>query len=302
MNDNHHRHQHHHHHPSVRGQSQLVRPQYSQGLMLQDDDLTQAVDYARELSQLLFRSLLGGGVVYGLAVKLHFDGCKTTVSVAPGLALDTSGQPIQVPERQAIELGKHGDDLSRPRWIVIRRHEQPFMPRGLACNPEDDAHSSVYTRLHDGFEIGLVEAEAREGACGCALPGEGEDIETARQACFAPYLQGDAVGGVGSGWVVLGYFANIEQAKEQPEARKDGVSADHRVRRFIRPALLPDPLWGAPAAGNAAGASPAAPGGSPGVDPAKPKEAAGGAQAGSGAATGGADAGPAPEAPAGSAQ
>jgi hypothetical protein len=293
MNDNHHRH--HHHHPSVRGQSQLVRPQFSQGLMLQDDDLTQAVDYSRELNQLLFRSLLGGGVVCGLAVKLHFDGCKASISVASGLALDNSGQPIHVPERQAIELGKHGDDLSRPRWIVIRRQENPFMPRGLACNPEDDAHSSVYTRLHDGFEIGLVDEDASAGATGCALPAEGVDAETARRACFAHHLQGDAVGDGGSGWVVLGYFANIEQAKEQPEARKDGVSADHRVRRFIRPALLPDPLWAVPAANQAAGTTPS-------VGPATSTGPTGAATAAGGPATAGTNAKTAPETPGGLAE
>jgi hypothetical protein len=306
MNDRHHDHHHHHghhhheHHHAVRGQSQLVWPQYSQGLMLQDDDLTQAVDYARELSQLLFRSLLGCGVVCGLEVRLHFDGCHATLGIAPGVALDATGQPVHVPEHQTIQLGKHDGDLSRPHWIVIRRQEQSFMPRGLASNPEDDAGSTVYTRKRDGFEIRLVDEEDRKGACGCAVPGAGNDNAAARQDCFALHLQGASDCGCSSAWVVLGYFASINQARELPEARKDGVSADHRVRRFIRPALLEDPLWGNAVAPGTAGTLPAAPAAGPDPEPAKAGEAAeadGGAKAAATPAADGAEAGAAPETP-----
>lgn len=232
-----------HNHLSVRGHSELVRPQYSQGLMLQDDDLTQAVDYSRGLNQLLFRSLLGCGVVCGLEVKLHDDGCATTISISSGLALDGSGLPIHVHEGQTLKLGGHCDDLSKPRWIVVRRHEHLSSPRGLACNPEDDAHSTVYTRLRDGFEITMVGGEGREGACGCKVPEKGEGNDAARAKCFEHHLHGDCDCCCSATWVVLGYFANIEEARKLPEAGKDGVSADYRVRKFIRPALLPDPLW-----------------------------------------------------------
>jgi hypothetical protein len=236
-----------HQHHSVRGQSQLVRPHYSQGLMLQDDDLTQAVDYARDLNKLVLHKLLGCGVVCGLEVRLHNDGCKVWISVASGLALDGSGQPIEVAEPQTIELGKKCEDLSTERWILIRRQEQSCMPRGLACNPEDDAHATVYTRVRDGYEIRLVDKDGRAGACGCEVPQKGQDNDSARNACFARRLGGDCDCGCGSAWVVLGYFANIKADKDtDPAKAKDGLSADHRVRKFIRPALESDPLWPKP--------------------------------------------------------
>jgi len=236
-----------HQHHSVRGQSQLVRPHYSQGLMLQDDDLTQAVEYARNLNKLVFHKLLGCGVVCGLEVRLHNDGCKVWISVGSGLALDGSGEPVEVTEPQTIELGKKCEDLSTERWVLIRRQEQSCMPRGLSCNPEDDAHATVYTRLRDGFEIRLVDKDGRAGACGCERPKDGQGNDSARNACFAQRLGGDCDCGCGSAWVVLGYFANIKADKDtDPAKSKDGLRADHRVRKFIRPALEVDPLWPKP--------------------------------------------------------
>src|SRR5690349_7118341 len=73
----------------------LTRPRYSPGLILEDSDLTAAVDYTRELNRLLFRSLFGCGVVCGLKVSLDED-CGLTVMVAPGLALDGCGDPLQL--------------------------------------------------------------------------------------------------------------------------------------------------------------------------------------------------------------
>ena len=53
----------------VTGSSTLVRPRFSPGLLLRDDDLKVGVDYTRELSRLMFRSLFGCGVICGLKVE-----------------------------------------------------------------------------------------------------------------------------------------------------------------------------------------------------------------------------------------
>ena len=68
----------------------LERPRYSPGLILEDSDLTAAVDYTRGLSRLLFRNLFGCGVICGLTVKIDTD-CGLNVTVSPGLALDGCG-------------------------------------------------------------------------------------------------------------------------------------------------------------------------------------------------------------------
>ncbi|MEI9852768.1 MAG: hypothetical protein WDN24_20060 [Sphingomonas sp.] len=61
---------------------QIERPLYAPGLILQDSDLTAAVDYTRELNRLLFRTLFGCGVICGLRVGIRED-CGLTVTIAP---------------------------------------------------------------------------------------------------------------------------------------------------------------------------------------------------------------------------
>jgi len=77
----------------------LERPRYSPGLILEDSDLTAAVDYTRALNRLLFRSLFGCGVVCGLTVSIGTD-CGLQVTVAPGLALDGCGDPLHLAGRR----------------------------------------------------------------------------------------------------------------------------------------------------------------------------------------------------------
>jgi hypothetical protein len=83
----------------------LERPRYSPGLILEDSDLTAAVDYTRALNRLLFRSLFGCGVVCGLTVSVGTD-CGLQVTVAPGLALDGCGDPLHLAGPVTLELGR----------------------------------------------------------------------------------------------------------------------------------------------------------------------------------------------------
>ena len=80
------------------GSSGIERPLFSPGLLLEDEDLTAGVNYTRELSRLLFRSLFGCGVICGLEVKgeLFCKRQQLRVTVGPGLALDGAGNPMQV--------------------------------------------------------------------------------------------------------------------------------------------------------------------------------------------------------------
>src|SRR4051794_19866432 len=75
----------------------LERPRYSSGLILEDRDLTAAVEYTRDLNRLLFRNLFGCGVICGLIVKVD-EHCGLRVTVGAGLALDGCGDAVQVPK------------------------------------------------------------------------------------------------------------------------------------------------------------------------------------------------------------
>lgn len=155
---------------STKVPSTLVRPQYSQGLLLNDDDLTQAVDYTRELNRLLFRSLLGYGVISGLLVKPSMPCGKLEITVEPGVALDCHGDALHLPAdcKIGVNTACTTPPLSR-LWVVARRHQKYCAPRGVVCAPDDDDAASAFTRIHDGVEIAVIK-EWPACVCGCKPP------------------------------------------------------------------------------------------------------------------------------------
>jgi hypothetical protein len=90
---------------TAEGRGSLVRPRFTPGLLLLDEDLTAGVDYTRELSRLLFRNLFGCGVICGLTVTgKEATGRCLTVDVNCGLALDCVGDPVQVRQPQSLTI------------------------------------------------------------------------------------------------------------------------------------------------------------------------------------------------------
>src|SRR4051794_32453662 len=109
---------------SNQGYVGLVRPHYSAGLLLQDDDLTLGVTYTRALSRLMFRTLFGCGVLCGLRVKdPKSDQCHPfSVSIEKGVALDCVGDPIEVP---ALALKVDCDKtVGNIVWVALRKREK----------------------------------------------------------------------------------------------------------------------------------------------------------------------------------
>lgn len=152
----------------ITGTSSLVRPRYSPGLLLEDADLTQAVDYTRDLSRLLFRSLFGCGVICGLTVSVDPVKCnKLRVSIAPGVALDSAGDPVQLTSAQTFTIDLSClREIPRSICVVLRHWDRSCLPRSAACTDDDDANT-VATRIHEGFELRLIGGPCPKGACGC---------------------------------------------------------------------------------------------------------------------------------------
>lgn len=224
--------------------STLVRPQYSPGLLLNDDDLTQAVDYTRELSRMLFKSLLGCGVICGLLVDKEIVCGKLVVKVAPGVALDCHGDPVHVAKPADVTIDPAcGVDVPSRLWVLLRRYDKHCAPRAAVCSPDDDDDAaSVCTRIRDGFEVSVAGA-VPACACNCPPPQDPNDDpapeDPAGGADFGPchddHYAGKCSccgGDCACEWIVL--------------ARLDRSTADmwtvsHAVRRFIRPVLMADP-------------------------------------------------------------
>jgi hypothetical protein len=160
------------------GDGSLVRPRYTPGLMLQDDDLTAAVTYTRELNRLLFRSLLGCGVICGLEVVCDDNCGKLTIAIAPGLALDCCGDPVALAATQTFVLDPSCKPLPDSMCIVLRGHDRSCLPRSSACDT-----GCTTTRINEGWELRIL-TDCPECGCGCTPP-KAVDVRTAAPAAAA---------------------------------------------------------------------------------------------------------------------
>lgn len=255
------------------GNSGLVRPRYAPGQMLQDDDLTQAVTYTRELDRLLFRSLLGCGVICGLVVSVEEKCGKVVITVAPGVALDCAGDALQLPAAQSFVLDPGCKPLPEPPdsiCVVLRGHDRSCMPRSGSCGCDDDAGM---TRINEGYELRLV-TNCPDCGCGCASkvtpvaaaaptlpPVVAGGHKPARKAataamastgggapavdcacvdpadpCYADHYAAKCSCCTDCEWVTLARVFHTTL----PNASVQTWEVDHSVRRLIRPVLMRD--------------------------------------------------------------
>jgi hypothetical protein len=254
----------------------LERPLYAPGLILEDADLTAAVDYTRQLNRLLFGALFGCGVICGLTVTVDTD-CDLQVTVDPGLALDGCGDPIQLVRPATLTLGRAdhvlpGRDGEPPErksfWITLCGKEKPCAKRALVCDGDGFDAASAPTRARSLAEVsisfdrpdcicecrprppgdrtpfdvdGFVEAllpkrmRVREGQDETPEPREDpcQTDHNTRVACAADCGCGSACSCGCCVLLALVYWFEAEQAW--------GV-IHNGVRRFVRPAMLPDPM------------------------------------------------------------
>src|SRR5262245_26027931 len=104
----------------IRSLSSLVRPKYSPGLLLQDDDLTAAVSYTRNLSRLMFRTLFGCGVLCGLRVHPPTLECgKLCFDIDKGNALTCLGDPVEVGAAQQLCIDTCETPLPCRIWLAV---------------------------------------------------------------------------------------------------------------------------------------------------------------------------------------
>jgi hypothetical protein len=231
--------------------STLVRPKFGPGMLLQHDDLEQITLYTRDLSRLLFRSLMGCGVVCGLKVDTEIKCEKLHVTVDSGLALDCQGDPIHVPRKQSILLDREcTGEVPTPLWVVLCGTQKCCAPRTPVCASDEEESPSVCTRERAAFEIRIV--RERPGCvCGCDEPTSNppsqvgdEDCKCVNPAhpCYVDHYAGkcgcdcEDCQNCDCDCVLL---ARLER-KAADQNRAVWV-VDHRERRFIRPVLMRDP-------------------------------------------------------------
>jgi hypothetical protein len=229
----------------------LERPRYSPGLILEDSDLSSAVDYTQQLSRLLFRNLFGCGVICGLTVKVERD-CGLKVTVAPGLALDGCGDPIQLPEPVVITFDKQKDEqISKAGgqfWVTLCGKEKLCAPRAMVCEADDYDGVNQATRIRALSEIS-ISFEAPKCACGCQTDASGKPGATPAQGyagdpCHADHeMRVDCAQDCGCGTACdCGCCVLLARASFAVHQGSAGAwTVAHKgVRRLVRAALVPD--------------------------------------------------------------
>lgn len=255
------------------GLATLVRPRYSPGLLLEDEDLTAGVDYTRELNRLLFRSLFGCGVICGLKVEVAPE-CNNrilAITIGSGLALDCMGNPVHVPSEQVIRFDPGCDDFPNEIWVTACYSEQPCRPRDVSCGCDDGGGPPQVerTRIRAGFEI-RVSKDFPLCACSCeeppppsAKPGsrccpnpaektaegrdnqalakdeEGEEALTSKRDCYADHMEGICACDCGCDCVMIAKLIKTTSTEKPNDPHSaDGYSVQTENVRLIRPVLI----------------------------------------------------------------
>ncbi|MCV9961724.1 hypothetical protein OIU34_07390 [Pararhizobium sp. BT-229] len=244
--------------PKMAGLGTLERPLYSPGLLLEDEDLTSAVDYTRRLTQLMFSSLFGCGVICGLRIisaEKQCNGSLLKVVVSKGLGLDCFGNPIEVPSDQTVTYDPKCKDFPPEIWVTACYVERHCAPRELSC-AYDGGNERAFTRHRAGFEIKLY-GRRPDCACSCAKPeappthdhgdccsSAGESARAASAAnpengdwdCYADHMNGVCSCGRGCNCIVIG---KIDLSAEQDGALETALEfSDRSMVRQIRPVLM----------------------------------------------------------------
>jgi hypothetical protein len=229
------------------GMSPLTAAKFGPGMLLQDDDLAQLGTYTQELSRLIFRSLFGCGVVCGLVVGVDQPCGKLVITVADGLALDGFGDPVHVPRPVPVTVDSSCDPNFPTRlWVVLCSKRKCCAPRPAMCASDDEESPAVCTRERYGFEIRVARTRP---ACVCGCPES--DTETLLESdcrcanpalkCYKHHYKGDCkctcsdTGECDCDCILL---ARLESDGDPTHPT---WTADHSVRRFIRPVLIEDP-------------------------------------------------------------
>jgi len=140
----------------------LERPLFFAGKLLTVADFQQDQDYLLGRLRRLNRTLRGWGVVAGLDVSV--DG--TTVTVAPGLAIDCAGNEIVLAASRAVPI----EGTASRGYVVIRFVETPV---GAVPTPDGDPR---FSRAREDAMVELLSTNPnrRHRGRGPGTPGCGD--------------------------------------------------------------------------------------------------------------------------------
>lgn len=192
---------------------------FTDGMVVNAGDLDTAMVYPLEVIQVLIRAYFGCGIVCGLELTKEPDtaaDAKTfCVTIAPGVALDCNGFPLQLKDGIKIDLKPDpcaGVDYPMCVCIAISRTNSPTAPRKNGCDDSNGNATSSYARKAELVRIKAFDANDLKDKCSdlaknlcsaCKEPGCGSGADGKhRDICKCMTTCPDAC--CGDSWVLIG--------------------------------------------------------------------------------------------------
>lgn len=216
---------------------------YTDGMVVNADDLDDAMRYPLELIQVLIRAYFGCGIVCGLVIKQHLEGGEEDtycIKIEPGVALDCRGYPLQIEKEVIIDLTPDPciEPMDEPCFcIAIGRETIEEAPR--KGDGECDDNKTQYARRRELVRIRVFHMKNDgngywEGLPGniCACndnPGCDDGTHNDDQECYGVdrrCLEECPPACCGEAWVLLGCVKLGECGVEE---------LDDSCRKYIKP-------------------------------------------------------------------
>jgi len=149
----------------------LERPTYFAGQLLSAADFRAEQEYFLAKHRRHNRYLHGWGVVSGL--KVTAAGLSEVI-VEPGVAIDCTGNEIDVRAHVRLQIPKNADGY----FVALQYSETETSPvPSIADSAPAPSTESRFTRIREGFHLSIVEADPTSGhrgrgtgSPGCGYP------------------------------------------------------------------------------------------------------------------------------------
>ncbi|MBU0654315.1 MAG: hypothetical protein KJ914_04180 [Gammaproteobacteria bacterium] len=218
---------------------------FSDGMVVNAGDLDTAMMYPLEVIQVLIRAYFGCGIVCGLDLNKEPENAKETfcVTIAPGVALDCNGFPLQL--KDGIKLNLKPDPCAEVKYplcvcIAISRTNSPTAPRENGCDDSNGNAKPSYARKAELVRIKAFDANDLKDKCSdlaknlcsaCKEPGCGGEVSRDNpkhckeiHECMTTCPESCC----GESWVLIGCVT-----LEDCGISKDGI--DTSCRKYVKP-------------------------------------------------------------------
>ncbi len=217
----------------------ILSTKFTDGMVVEDSDLTTAQQYPVDLMSTLFKAYFGCGIVCGFHVTRHPEGADRTkcVKVHPGTALDCHGYPFRLCEEVILKFKSEPcvtTDEPVNYYIAVRRKQEGEQGREVSDDKCGGGKAKcTNTRKRDVVVVrAFMEDSLPDNLCRITPnhPADPGDVDSQssghRQACAC--MKECPCDCCGNSWVLL---ARVEYLEKDCNVK----CIDRSVRRYVKP-------------------------------------------------------------------